>query len=729
MSSSGVSAPGTTNFRLRVEWTLLLLAAVGLVLTAHWRGWTERLDLRLLDFATQAVQAEPFEDILIVEIDDYSLSQEDAWPWDRARHAVLVEQAAELAPRAIVFDVLFQDPLSAEGDDALSAAMARAGNVALAHSFSRPPNSEDGRIAALPLPALAEQAFATGHVSVVPDSDGIVRRFSLSENVLSGEHKHLAVALLQAVGFDNISDSGQAIVPLGDAEGFDSIPASELFDGSLARGSVEGKIILIGSTAPGLGDRYAVPDHAGRVMPGVELLANLISGLATDTLIDEAPQTLVLGLLIASVALLLLAFWHLPPRKVLLLSVGLIGVLLAVSLLSVAVFRIWMPVGPALLAIVIAYPLWGWRRLASVSRYLEREASALQAELGETAEPDEEGFDTIARQVARLAKLSGKVRNDFAFMRGVIDASPDPMLVLDGEGRLQLLNQPASRLFAYQEGGEAPLFEELVLGTRASIDHDRHELIAPGGKVFLIANATLDAENGSEIVAFRDVTPLKQAERQRQEMLEFLSHDMRSPQVAIIGMAGAVGRDTGSRIEREARRTLKLAEDFVQIARLEQAGISKEDTELGGLLFEAADRAHALAKAKNIKVDSDLPEEPLFCDVDPFAMSRAVDNLMSNAIKFSPESSSVTLAMQSRDEGFVDISVSDEGPGLPEERREDPFARFGSRDRSGQGGTGLGLAYVAKVIAEHKGEVRAEDIAGGGTRFVMSLPWVPDPGM
>lgn len=729
MQPSGISAPGTTNFRLLVEWSLLLSAAVALVLTAHWRGWTDRIDARLLDFATETLLAEEASgEILIVAVDDRSLSGEDAWPWDRARHARLVEQAQRLGAKAIVFDILFLEPLSEEGDAALANAIERAGKVALPHTFAALDGAQSGRVPAYPLPALSEAAAIVGHVAVVPDSDGAVRRFSLIEDSVEGKHRHLAYAVASAVAEIAEPSSPTVIVPLQPSGKYRTVSASELYDGALAPDAVRGKIILIGATAQGLGDRYAVPDHAGRIMTGVELQANLFDALLNDNLVTEAPQLMVIGVMIGSVVLLLFAFWYFSPRRVLILSIALIALLLLTLILSVSIFRLWLPIGPALLAIIVAYPLWGWRRLASVSRYLDREARALQAEVGGAAVSDEEGFDTIARQVGRLSRLSGKVRSDFAFMRSVINASPDPMLVLDGDGTLEMLNQPASVLFGHTETDVKPTFAELKADAGAFTGDDDGELELTDGRVFLLAKAELDSESGSEILALRDVTALKQAERQRQDMLEFLSHDMRSPQVAIIGLAGRAGENTAkaerlSRIQSEARRTLKLAEDFVQIARLEQAGLQMEDTDLGALLFEASDRAYPHAKRRQISVESDVPEEPVFCEVDAFALSRAIDNLLGNSIKFAPEGSVVRLALELPDPGKVRIVVDDEGPGLPPERRDSPFARFGAHDKSAGPSSGLGLAYVDSVVREHGGTVQIEEKSAPGTRIVIELPY------
>ena len=202
---------------------------------------------------------------------------------------------------------------------------------------------------------------------------------------------------------------------------------------------------------------------------------------------------------------------------------------------------------------------------------------------------------------------------------------------------------------------------------------------------------------------------------------------MRSPQVAIIGLAGKAGKalelnDRFDRIAEQARRTLTLAENFVQIARLENEGIRAEDTEMGALVYEAADRAYAIAKRKSIMIDCDVPEEPIFCEVDASAISRVVDNLLSNALKFSPNASRVQLKLAEAANDRLSLVLEDQGPGMPQERQSQPFARFGAHDSKAGPSAGLGLAYVKRAIDEHGGAISVRSGGSNGTRIEIELP-------
>ena len=249
----------------------------------------------------------------------------------------------------------------------------------------------------------------------------------------------------------------------------------------------------------------------------------------------------------------------------------------------------------------------------------------------------------------------------------------------------------------------------------------------PHGRTFWLAAADLDPDVGSQVLSLREITEIKEAERQRRETLEFLSHDMRSPQVAIISLANQSdaalqASDRFNRIEDQARRTLKLTEDFVQIARIENEGVEREETEMNSVLQEAADRAFPLAHKKKMRVVFDPGIDPIFARVDAFAMARMLDNLISNAVKFSPDGSQVVLGLEPDGDKSFEITVADQGRGMSAQRRANPFARFGARDASAGPSSGLGLAYVKQVVDLHQGSVEIETAPGEGTRFTITIP-------
>ncbi|MDJ0643381.1 MAG: CHASE2 domain-containing protein [Erythrobacter sp.] len=718
------------NFRLFGEWCVLLAATLVLVMVAWHQQWTHRLDASMLDLASDMRLGEPSDEIVLIEIDDRSLTEIGNWPWDRDRHADLIEQLQAYQPKLIVFDILFIEPTSSESDGRLAKAIVDAGNVALPHTFAPAPGYSAELQPVLPLEGLRRGASDIGHVLVSPDPDGAVRRFALEYETSGGSYDHLAKAVFLAAGSAPEvlpASESDPIVPMHSGGSFRTFSASDIVEGRAEADFIGNKIVLVGATAQGLGDRYAVSFHAGRIMTGVEIQANLLSAMLQGDLVYEVDAPIAASVLILSIVLLFLVFWQLPPKWTLRVSIGLIAVLGLASAALVVVLGRWIPVFPAIVGILVAYPVWGWRRLSSVSRFLDTEARALNRGKDEPDADGATGFDPIARQVSLVRGLIGETRERLSFLRSILTASPDPMLVFDADGALVLMNDRAEEVFGSEASRAGLNFAQLLAGMRTVAHAHEQELQLPDGRSFLIASADIGLKEGGTIVSLRDITSLRSSERQRREMLEFLSHDMRSPQAAIVGLVGAAGQSLPeterlSRIEKQARRTLKLTDDFVQIARLEYEGVKPQETDLGALLHEAMDRAYPIAKRKRIAFEAAIPEEPEFCEIDPSSISRAIDNLIGNAIKFSPEGMKVGVTLERTVEGGLTIEVYDNGPGLPEERQKDTFARFGARNTEAGPSAGLGLAYVKRAIDEHGGDISVCSSAEKGTRFVITLP-------
>ena len=715
------------KFRLLGEWCALLLATLLVVLGAWQLGWTNRLDSTLLDFANSLNPGESSDEIVVVAIDDRALEEIGNWPWDRDRHADLVNELAIHDPKLIVFDILFLNPIEGGGDERLAEAMANAGNVMLPYMFTQAPGTTNELAPVLPLDTLTEAAANIGHVAVMPDSDGVVRRFDLEFEAGGQSHDHLAKVVFLALGRSPQELPG-GIVPMQESGSFRTYSAADVVNQRVTDAILRDKIVIIGATAQGLGDRYAVSAYGGRIMPGVEIQANLLNSLLRDQAVTQLAPAGVATIMVATILALFVVFWRFPPKWTLRISLALIAALVLMALSLVVFAQVWVPVFPAILGVLFAYPVWGWRRLSSVSRFLKKEAIAMAKDPDEQDVDESLGFDIVARQVEQVRGLMGETRERLAFLRRTLASSPDAILVFDEERELALMNRRAEELFGEELSNVNRTLDQLVAQSGAEFSAAEDELQFPDGRSFLIASSRKEMRGGGEIVSLRDITGLRNSERQRREMLEFLSHDMRSPQAAIVGLVGSAGDtlpqdERLDRIEKQARRTLKLADDFVQIARLEHEGIRLQDCDLCELMHEAVDRAYASAKRKNITFKVAIPSEPEFCQVDPFSLARAIDNLIDNAVKFSPEGETVEVILERADNSRLKIEIRDNAAGLPEERKHNTFARFGAREVGAGPSAGLGLAYTKQVIDEHRGTISAGPNGETGTRFTILIPF------
>lgn len=719
--------------RLALEWVLLLVSSIMLAWLAAESDVTRRLDNAALDLATSFAREAPLGDITIVAIDERSLGELGPWPWPRAVHARLIDALHAAGAQSVLYDVLFVEAGDPQGDAALAEAIARHGKVVLPFGLVPALNRAEGIAPQYPLPILAKAAATLGHVEVRPDSDGALRRFALALQGEDETYPHFVAAALALGGSGNVPETplpGEPwpVVPFNPAQSYPTLPAAAVLKGEVPPELLRGRTVLVGASAPGMGDMHPVPTPAVVLMSGVEAQANLLDTLRRGGLIRTLPALWAAALGIAAVALQFLGFWKLSARAGLVLSAGLILGLGTISLALVIWAGVWVAPGAGVLVVALAYPLWSWRRLTVVSDYLGQEAKALIRATGEV--PQARGFDIVAQQVDQMRTLIGEVSGALRFVRSAIEASPDAIIVTDQHNAVLLLNQAAVSLFSAVPDPVGQSLADLYLAQNLVLDPETGEISLPDGRVFLSASAPLAGgqvgpAQGQRILSLRDITAMRQRQREHDELVQFLSHDMRSPQVAIMALTLSLDEDNAElarRIRAQAELTLGLADGFVQLARVREAGASFAAQDLSFLLHEAVDQAYPLAARKRIAMRRDIPDDPVFADIDNSQIARLMSNLIGNAVKYTQDGGEVSVALALAESGAAIITVRDNGPGLPPERLRDPFTRFGARSGKDTMSAGLGLAFVKRVVDAHHGTIAVKPNPGGGTIIEVWLP-------
>ena len=233
---------------------------------------------------------------------------------------------------------------------------------------------------------------------------------------------------------------------------------------------------------------------------------------------------------------------------------------------------------------------------------------------------------------------------------------------------------------------------------------------------------------------------IRAAERSRDETLHFLSHDMRAPQASILALielqsepASALPQpEFFARIEKASRRTLGLADNFVQLARAESHEYRLDEVDFRDLLFDATDEMWSLAKGKQIEIVTEIDEAAEYpVQVDRALMTRALTNLLSNAINYSPTGARIVCSLAltaAQEDGTlprVACLISDAGYGIAPADQQKLFRRFTRVELPGQprhDGIGLGLVFVKTVVERHSGVIGFVSTPGEGTCFTLSLP-------
>lgn len=740
--------------RLATEWWLVALLSSAFVLFLTHSELTRRLDDLAYDALLHLGTREPDPRILLVVIDDRSLQAIGRWPWPRATHARLLDRIAAGRPRAVVYDVLFIEP--GPGDARLGHAVGGAGPVFLPLLLSSP-GQNGARLAPIPpVPLIGGAAAGVGHVNLMADPDGVIRRVRLIETDGSRRWAHLMELVRQQIEPHSplparARAASTVLLPFAGPSGqFPSIGADAILRGEYPPELLRGRIAIVGATAPGLGDRHAVPlsDISGG-MSGVEIQANLLDGLLGGGLVSEAGFDLRACVALAPLWLLLLALRTLRPRTTMLVLGATVTLTIAASGLVFHFFRIWIPPGPALAGLLLVYPLWGWRRLAGVSSYMVGELERLRSEpevLSTLAEPNTPA-DPVTREAMLLRDAVSKLRTMRRFVSDSMDQLPDAVFVVGREGKVALANRCAQDLLrAVPSGGNQQGVIDLLQwlqpvsnGAPAALwppsSHgNRQEALAPDGRVFEVVFGEHCGASGSPvgwIIRISDVTVARMAQRQRDHMLYYLTHDMRSPQASILALtsnaqAGKIDAGLAQRIERYARRTLSLADGMVHLARAETLAYEPILLNLADLLVGAVDELWPQMQGKGLSVELIGADEDLPVLGEASLLARTLINLVDNAVKYNREGGRVSCVLERGNMDGAPIAkclIRDSGEGMTPEMMSLLFRRF---QRGGaEGGTrgaGLGLAFVQTVVARHGGFISCASTPGAGTTFTLSLP-------
>jgi len=207
---------------------------------------------------------------------------------------------------------------------------------------------------------------------------------------------------------------------------------------------------------------------------------------------------------------------------------------------------------------------------------------------------------------------------------------------------------------------------------------------------------------------------------------------MRSPQASILALIDLQARPERAlpqpefmgRIAEHAHRTLALADDFIRLAQAESQSLAFAEVDLAALVLDATDEMWALAKTRGIELKLDVEADGTTLRAAPALLVRAIANLVSNAIKFSPAGAPVTVGLR-RLGPYMSIEVTDQGPGIALEaqaRLFRPFSRVHAPTSDAPSGSGLGLVFVKTVAERHGGRVMLRSEAGQGATFSIWLP-------
>ncbi|WP_340118360.1 CHASE2 domain-containing protein [Pelagibius sp. 7325] len=731
-----------------VGWALACLVSLGVLAI----GALEPFERPLIDLRMRLVQTPADPAPLLIEIDPRSIHEVGHWPWGRSLHALLLDRLTAAEAGEVFLDLDFSLPSGAEEEDAaLEFALARRQGRTTLAAFRQWSESAGAYIDAGPLPRFAAHARLASS-NVVPAADGTIREIALRYPWRGGSLPSLAAAIAGVTDSQDAAVEDSFYVDYGiDPGGFTRLSFVDVARGDVDPALLRGRSIVVGATAVELGDMLAVPRH--RALPGVALQLLAAQSLMLDRALTRVPFWIFVLAVPAFLALL----FSLAPRRNIsgLLLVVVAGNLLfgAGALVVQATLPVIIDLLPFFLASVVAAAIIFLMRFHGVAASLVRE--------------------TLAR------------RRSENFLGLVAQHAFDALVTADAKGQVRFVNAAASRMFRLppDEGGGLSIID--FVARPGSVPQDRvaealrrvalsnrpQRLVCRrhNGTLFYADLAVSVLEDDGEglqfILLVRDIDRRVKAEqrllaRERElrrakaeaelanqsktEFLANMSHELRTPLNAIIGFSelmeqqllGPLGNGEyvgyAKGIRESGERLYHTVSDVLEFARIEagKQSLDAAAVDLAALCRRLADLMMPQMREAGLEFTLSLPASEAYYLIDERLMKHAIKNLLSNALKFTPQGGRVALKLALHGDGAAVVTVEDNGIGIDESEIEACFDAFAQANRGlarSHEGSGLGLTLAKRFVESHQGTITlqsATDGRGGpsGTTATITLP-------
>ena len=369
-----------------------------------------------------------------------------------------------------------------------------------------------------------------------------------------------------------------------------------------------------------------------------------------------------------------------------------------------------------------------------------------------------------SRELASVtAESRRRVEAAHADLLAMLETTPAALMIFDLDGSVRLRNRAATEVFGIEPRNPelrnnywsrfkrvakdgSLIAPEQWVSARAlrgeTVSNHELEIHHPDGRVYPIiaSGAPLKNELGhvtGAVVAFQDISRLREVDRMKEEFVSIVSHELRTPLTSIRGSIQLVLGEQGSVPDPEHRTLLQVAlnncerlvriiNDILDVSKIESGNLplNTKAVNAAELIRQSVDVVASPARQADVRIDVKLPGDLRPVMVDQDRIVQALVNLLSNAIKFAPAGSTITIAAVTGGHSLT-LSVSDEGEGIAPENLNRLFRKFQQVDSSSsrrKGGTGLGLAITKAIVEQHGGRIVVDSELNKGTRFSITLP-------
>ena len=376
---------------------------------------------------------------------------------------------------------------------------------------------------------------------------------------------------------------------------------------------------------------------------------------------------------------------------------------------------------------------------------------------------DMQGSSEITNITNNLNDLSEVIRltqenleQESKRLHSILSYMTDGVLATNRRGKITMINDMAKKQLGVQK--EDVLNKSILELLKIEDDYELRDLITQVPELMIdsqdangeylslrVRFALVRRESGfiSGLVAvLHDTTEQEKEERERRLFVSNVSHELRTPLTSVKSYLEAL--DEGALSEPvapdfikvsldETNRMMRMVTDLLHLSRIDNA-TSHLDVELINFtafitfILNRFDQIRGQDEEKKYELVRDYPITSVWIEIDTDKMTQVIDNILNNAIKYSPDGGKITVTMKTTDDQMI-LSISDQGLGIPKQDLPRIFDRFYRVDRArsrAQGGTGLGLAIAKEIIKQHKGFIWAKSEYGKGSTFTIVLPYDKD---
>ena len=341
-------------------------------------------------------------------------------------------------------------------------------------------------------------------------------------------------------------------------------------------------------------------------------------------------------------------------------------------------------------------------------------------------------------------------------LHSILSYMTDGVLATNRRGKITMINDMAKKQLGVQK--EDVLNKSILELLKIEDEYELRDLITQIPELMIdsqdangeylslrVRFALIRRESGfiSGLVAvLHDTTEQEKEERERRLFVSNVSHELRTPLTSVKSYLEAL--DEGALSEPvapdfikvsldETNRMMRMVTDLLHLSRIDNA-TSHLDVELINFtafitfILNRFDKMRGSDEEKKYELVRDYPITSVWIEIDTDKMTQVIDNILNNAIKYSPDGGKITVTMKTTDDQMI-LSISDQGLGIPKQDLPRIFDRFYRVDRArsrAQGGTGLGLSIAKEIIKQHKGFIWAKSEYGKGSTFTIVLPYDKD---